>query len=246
MENIYIHTTQNVRIDQELATLGDRTLAYLIDTLIMIVWLLIMIEFRDSFGSMYNLDAEIVWLFVLLLPMALYHLLFEIFANGQSVGKMVMKIRVIRTDGAQPTLGNYLIRWLMRIVEFMLFRGLALLAFLILGKGQRLGDLFAGTTVVRLRRRVTLQDTVIADTDKSYKPTYPQAQYLSHRDIEVIKETLAFYQKTKNYLVLAEAFVKVQEVLDIDDKTIPQIEFLETVVKDFNYFRAKEIWETNK
>jgi uncharacterized RDD family membrane protein YckC len=246
MENIHIQTTQNVRIDQELATLGDRTLAYLIDTLIMVVWLIIMIELRDSFGSVYSIEADIVWLFVLLLPMALYHLLFEILANGQSIGKMVMKIRVIRTDGAQPTLGNFLIRWLMRIVEFTVFRGLALLAFLIIGKGQRLGDLFAGTTVVRLRRRITLQDTVIAEADSSYKPTYPQAQYLSHRDVEVIKETLSFYQKTKNYLVLAEAFVKVQEVLGIEDKSIPQEQFLETVVKDFNYYRAKEMWEAEQ
>lgn len=241
MENIRIQTTQNVRIDQELATLGDRTLAYLIDTLIMVVWLLIMLEFRDSFGSVYSVEADIVWLFVLLLPMALYHLLFEILANGQSIGKMVMNIRVIRTDGSQPTLGNFFIRWLMRIVEFTLFRGLALLAFLIIGKGQRLGDLFAGTTVVRLRRRITLKDTVIAEVDSSYKPTYPQAQYLSHRDVEVIKETLSFYQKTKNYLVLAEAFVKVLEVLGMDDKAIPHIQFLETVVKDFNYYRTREI-----
>jgi len=244
MENIRIQTTQNVRIDQELATLGDRTLAYLIDTLIMVVWFLVMFEFRDSFGSVYEQESQILWLFVLLLPMALYHLLFEVLANGQSVGKMVMKIRVIRTDGAQPTLGNFLIRWLMRIVEFTVFRGLALLAFLIIGKGQRLGDLFAGTTVIRTRRRLTLQDTVIKEVDNSYIPSYPQARNLTHRDVEVIKEALVFGQKNKNYLILAEAFVKVQELLGLEDKSIPHIQFLETVVKDFNYYRAKELWET--
>lgn len=151
-----------------------------------------------------------MWLFVLLLPMALYHLLFEVLANGQSVGKMVMKIRVIRTDGSQPTLGNFLIRWLMRIVEFTLFRGLALLVFLIIGKGQRLGDLFAGTTVIRTRRRITLQDTVLQEIDPSYNPTYPQARNLTHRDVEIIKEALLYEKKNKNYLILEEAFVKVQ------------------------------------
>lgn len=244
MENIRIQTTQNVRIDQELATLGDRTLAYLIDTLIMVVWFLVMFEFRDSFGSVYEQESQILWLFVLLLPMALYHLLFEVLANGQSVGKMVMKIRVIRTDGAQPTLGNFLIRWLMRIVEFTVFRGLALLAFLIIGNGQRLGDMFAGTTVIRTRRRLTLQDTVIKEIDPTYIPSYPQARNLTNRDVEVIKEALVFGQKNKNYLILAEAFAKVQQVLGLEDKSIPHIQFLETLVKDFNYYRAKELWET--
>ncbi len=244
MENIRIQTTQNVGIDQELATLVDRTLAYLIDTLIMVVWFLVMLEFRDSFGSLYNQESTIVWLFVLLLPIAMYHLLFEVMANGQSVGKMVMKIRVVRTDGTQPTLGNFLIRWLMRIVEFTVFRGLALLAFLIIGKGQRLGDLFAGTTVIRTRRRLSLQDTVINEVDPSYTPSYPQVRNLTHRDVEVIKEALVFGQKNKNYLILAEAFLKVQQVLGIEDISISHIQFLETVVKDFNYYRAKEFSET--
>jgi uncharacterized RDD family membrane protein YckC len=244
MENIRIQTTQNVRIEHELATLGDRTLAYLIDTVIMVVWVLVMLQFRESFGSVYELEPQIVWLFVLLLPMALYHLLFEVLANGQSVGKMIMKIRVIRTDGAQPTLGNYLIRWLTRIIEFTMFQGLALIFFLIIGKGQRLGDLLAGTTVIRTRRRLTLQDTVVYDVEPTYTPSYPQAQNLTHRDVEVIKEALVFGKKNKNYHILAEAFTKVQEVLGVENKSIPSIQFLETVVKDFNYYRAKELSET--
>lgn len=242
MENLRIQTTQNVGIDHELATLGDRSLAWLIDKLISIAWIIILWQFRDVFGPTHEIESNILFMVIALLPIGLYHLLFELFANGQSIGKMVLRIKVIRTDGAQPTVGNYLIRWLVRIIEFLLFNGLALLAFLIIGKGQRLGDLFAGTTVIRIRRRVTLEETAYKQLDPSYIPTYPQASNLTYRDVETIKESLFFAEKSKNYLVLAEAFVKVQEVLSIDNKSIPHRDFLQTIVNDFNHYKLAEYY----
>ncbi|MBW7936061.1 MAG: RDD family protein, partial [Flavobacteriales bacterium] len=171
MENIRILTTQNVGIDQELATLSDRSWAWVFDRLVIIAWIVLLFQFRDVFGDTNTTESTIVFLTVLLLPIALYHLFFEIFANGQSIGKIIMRIKVIRTDGAQPTLANYLIRWLLRIVEFTLFNGLGLVAFLVINKGQRLGDLFAGTTVIRTRR-ISIEETAFKQIDPNYKPTY--------------------------------------------------------------------------
>ena len=51
------------------------------------------------------------------LPMLLYHLLFEVFNNGQSIGKASLRIRVVKLDGSQPDLGSLLIRWLLRILD---------------------------------------------------------------------------------------------------------------------------------
>ncbi|MCZ2443574.1 MAG: RDD family protein [Flavobacteriales bacterium] len=241
MENIRILTTQNVGIDQELATLSDRSWAWVFDRLVIIAWIVLLFQFRDVFGDTNTTESTIVFLTVLLLPIALYHLFFEIFANGQSIGKIIMRIKVIRTDGAQPTLANYLIRWLLRIVEFTLFNGLGLVAFLVINKGQRLGDLFAGTTVIRTRR-ISIEETAFKQIDPNYKPTYPQVMNLSHRDIETIKEATHFFDKHKNYIVLAEAYIKVREYLGIEERNAAQYDFLQTVVNDFNHYKLVEYY----
>ncbi len=52
------------------------------------------------------------------LPVLFYHLFFEVVLNGRSPGEMVMQLRVITEEGGQPSLGQYLIRWVFRWVDF--------------------------------------------------------------------------------------------------------------------------------
>jgi uncharacterized RDD family membrane protein YckC len=147
MQTVSVRTTQNVVIDYPVASLGDRILAYFIDVLIMIAYVILLI-LVIGFGE---IGSPAIIISLISIPLFLYHLLFEIFMNGQSPGKRQMNIKVVRLDGTPPTIGNYIIRWLLRIIEIDLMSGaIALLTIAISGKGQRVGDIAAGTTVVKL------------------------------------------------------------------------------------------------
>ena len=107
MEYVRIDTTQNVAIDYEIASLGERILAYLVDLLVFvaygITWLTIMSGIQDYISFA---DA-LIW--IILLPLFFYDLLCEVVMNGQSFGKKAMKIKVVKLDGSEPTFGSYLL-----------------------------------------------------------------------------------------------------------------------------------------
>lgn len=238
MERVRIDTTQNVKIDYQLATIWDRSIAWLIDLVIIIFWLIFISEMKDLTGAFRSESGNIMYILLMILPVAFYHLFMEIAFNGQSVGKLIMKIKVVRLDGSQPGIGNYLLRWMMRIVEFLLFMGLALVSYLMSGRGQRLGDLFAGTTVIRKRRKYTLQDTILYNLDETYNPKFPQVRNFSNRDIEIIKEGLRYSIKHRNYNTVFLLNEQVSQAMGIENHGMPYAEFLKIVIQDFNYYQA--------
>ena len=94
MENIRIGTAQNVDLLYEVAPFGDRLVAYLLDTLILIAWMVAVLLIVGFSGL--NVYTSIVLLF---LPMWCYSLFCELLMNGQSVGKRVAKVRVVWAAG---------------------------------------------------------------------------------------------------------------------------------------------------
>ena len=149
MDNISIHTTQNVDIEYQLASIGDRILATLLD------YLLFLAYFLFAALTKWELFDSIAIMSILVLPILFYDLICEVLFQGKSFGKMIMKIKVVMLDGTQANFGAYLLRWLLRIIDMRLFGGaLALIAILINGKGQRIGDMAAGTTVIKMKQKV--------------------------------------------------------------------------------------------
>lgn len=242
-DHIDIQTTQNVRLHYEVASIGDRVLAYLIDLLIVtgVAHIIRFFYFTIVGGS--NQTLIVIGYFLYLVPMLFYHFAMEILNDGQSVGKRIMKIRVIRMDGTQPSIGNYAIRWVTRIIEISgVGYGIAIIVVLINGKGQRLGDMAAGTTVAKVKKRITLDDTILAFSHENYQPFYPKSQLLSTRDIEIIKEAMHFYTKYRNRMVMDVCAHKVKTLFSIDIKTdtTPNFEFLNHVVSDYSYYKNQE------
>ncbi|MEM1269978.1 MAG: RDD family protein, partial [Bacteroidota bacterium] len=152
-----IETAQNVGIDQPVASATQRIFGGLLDGLVILVYLIVALFVAgglDLFGSFALLS-------LLGLPILLYHLICEIVFDGQSFGKMAAKTRVVSMDGGQATVGQYAIRWLLRLVEVTLTSGsLALWTIVLNGRGQRLGDIAAGTAVVRVDADPKLADTL--------------------------------------------------------------------------------------
>src|SRR5947209_3365981 len=108
MEIITVHTTQNIDIDYEIGGLGERIVAYIIDLGIFIALSIIGGILAANALSQTGIGIYFIIVGVMLLS---YDLVCEVFFSGQSVGKLVMKIRVISLDGARPRFSQYLLRW---------------------------------------------------------------------------------------------------------------------------------------
>jgi uncharacterized RDD family membrane protein YckC len=180
----------------------------------------------------------VIWLFILL-PLMLYHLLFEIFMDGQSPGKRLMDIKVVRTDGTSPTFGNYVTRWILRLVEIRLFWGLmALVAIAAGGRGQRVGDIAAGTTVVKLiKEEEATASQVFTLTPDQYKPVFHQVLSLNDRDIELIQQALHVYSETGNAQPINVIGRKIETKLGINTD-MEAVSFLTQIVKDYSHLSA--------
>ncbi|MFC5410480.1 RDD family protein [Larkinella bovis] len=227
---VSIQTSQNVTLEYEPASLGDRILALLLDYLIFLGWLILFLILVSQFPAAFRSNF---WTgLLLLLPFMLYDLLCELFLNGQSLGKIAMKIRVVMLDGSPPGLGAYLLRWLLRLIESPLFfSGLVpLITVAINGKGQRLGDIAAGTTVVKLTRPVTLAQVTYNALPVDYQVRFPEVAQLSDRDLNIIREAL----RVNNPEVSGLAANKVKQVIgvrsELDDTT-----FLRTLISDYQF-----------
>lgn len=241
MRAIAIDTTQNVRLEYEIASVGERILAALLDYFLFIGWFLLCSILNDLLGLDFTLYTGIV----MLLPVVFYHLACEIFFNGQSIGKRTLKIRVLKKDGTQPSLGDYLMRWIFRIVDCGIGSGsVAVICILINGKGQRLGDIAAGTTVVRIRRPTRLEDIRIRETPKDYVATYPEVLTLSDRDISTIKRILKKSVHTGKLELLVPLAEKVSGIMGVQTRQEPYA-FLKTVLNDYHSLAEASSTETS-
>ncbi len=234
MDNFQIETAQNISITQNVAGVGERILAYLIDLVILIIYFIIALLLLGGL----NVPGDQEWLFisVMLLPMFLYFLLWESLWNGRSPGKAALDLRVVRLDGSKPAFSNYLVRWLLRIVDISITSGsVAVVTILMTGRGQRLGDLAAGTTVITEKQRLSLDRTVLENIPEDYRPQYPQVTVLSDLDVQEIKEIYKESLQNSNYRVIGSLSKKVSDLLQVTPQEKP-VQFINTVIKDYSYY----------
>ncbi len=233
---VHVRTTQNVFIHYPVASVGDRILAYLLDQLILIVFVITMVAFYV------NIQMAIVWVWLVsvALPYLLYHLMFEIFMNGQSPGKRAMNLKVLRLNGTPATVGDYLLRWMFAFVDIHLMSGvIAVLVITIGEKGQRLGDLVAGTTVVKLVHETEITATeVFVPQDADYVPTFAQVVQLTDQDIELVRRALEVNRDNANPAPVMAVTEKIKTLLGVQTD-MPPVKFLYTIIKDFQHLTAR-------
>lgn len=233
MDNIQIQTTQNVNIEYEVASIGDRILATLLDYLFFAAYLILVFVLLASIVSM---QGNMYLSILLCLPVLFYDLVCETFLEGRSFGKMIMKIKVVKLDGTSPAFGAYLIRWLLRIIDIRLFSGgIALIAIVANDKGQRLGDMAAGTTVIKMKQKVTLNDTILLRSRPEYKIVFPEVNRLSDRDVAIIKEVIQLSIRTNNQEAISKLALKTKATMQVSSN-LPDSQFLSTVLQDYSHY----------
>ena len=118
MALIQIATAFNIDLEFEIAEFHKRLLAYIIDFILLIIYLSSM-KYMLYDELLLNWDENAgLDILIISLPMLLYSLLTELWFNGQTIGKKIMSIRVISLEGGEPTFGQFLLRWITKFFEW--------------------------------------------------------------------------------------------------------------------------------
>ncbi len=238
MRTIDITTTQNVTIQYELADLKDRFLAWLIDLIIMGVTIGIMALILFTAWSS---DRVLVYFQILvLMPIILfYSLASEIIMDGQSIGKKALGLRIVKLNGRQPSLSDYLFRWAFRGLDIYFSVG-ALGSVLISSsaRAQRMGDLVSNTVVVRTKPQLSfkLNDIMRINTIENYEPKYPEVRRFSEDDMLLVKQTIERARRYPNdsHKKAVELLVnKLTAEMGIAPPKTDYLGFLRSLVSDY-------------
>jgi len=231
MQTIRIQTSQNIEVEYQLAGIGDRMVAYLVDVAILLAYGFVIGLANMALNFLNNNYA----IFFFALPVVFYGLLCETFMNGQTIGKKVKNIQVISLDGGQASFGQYIARWLFNILDLGVI-GVVMIS--LSEKNQRLGDKVADTTVVRTHAHTSIRDTIFEETADIYQPLYPGVTILTEGDIALVKEVLNRNRKMPNYSLLIKTADKIKSVLGLQSNHEPE-DFLRTIIKDYNHITAR-------
>lgn len=218
-ETLIIETPERVPLAFALASIGNRFLAVAIDHFIqylaifIVAWLLIS---ASNVGNPFQNESVktvfeeapkwtiAILIIVIFLLFSGYFVFFEWLWNGQTPGKRLLKLRVIREDGRPITLWEALARNLLRIFDavpgFVIpVYSIGLITIFASRRDQRIGDVFAGTVVIREREgeAPTFIETFASPiSDAAFERIQPRTDFqanislLSEREIEVVESFL--------------------------------------------------------
>lgn len=243
MPRAKIVTGQYVSIAQTPASVGERIVAQLIDMVLLTIYILGFAFIANLLIPIKEIDSgrwEIIIVYgLIILPVIFYHPICEIAMHGQSVGKRIMKIEVAMLDGTSPTLGTTIMRWAFYPLDVLFTSGLGVVFILFTKNNQRMGDLAAGSVVIK-KANYTRNSYIFNDSPyvaEGYVPTYPEAADLTLNQVDLISRTYYSDSPKRNEMVerLAQ---KVQEHLGIDRMGMDAATFITVVSNDYHYYAS--------
>ncbi len=248
MKTVDINTAQNVTITYDLAVLWQRILAFILDFFIVFVsaWLAAFLLYG------------IFWLVIFILVLSLgppsimsllrggfpfifiaYFTITTLKLQGQTLGKRVMNLKVMKYNGQALQPGDALLRDLFLFLEALMTLGT--LGSLIIGatdRNQRLGDILANTVVAKKQNvyRVTLKGLLARKTSADYQAVFPEVVRLPENDLLMVNEAL---ERARNYPsdahleALEELAGLIEEKLKIDRGAQAAKTFLQQLSRDY-------------
>ena len=229
-------TPEAVQTNADVAGVGSRTIALIVDTMIQIA-LLIPVLFIPLSNGLGGTAETVVVALVVFVVLWFYYPAFEWSWRGQTPGKRYQGIRVVRTDGQPAGLAPILVRNLVRIVDVMLLPFLALISMVITKRSQRLGDLAAGTMVVRERGLPTLTVVPWLVPAEAPSPTLDTTG-LTERDYTVLRTFLTrrtTLDTVARQQLAARLAARVREQLRErpDDARLPDEQLIEAAAQSY-------------
>lgn len=237
MERIEINTTQNVAIEYDLASFRDRTFAFLLDAAVLAL-LIILLSYIIGLSSSIGAD-DYIFYFILLPIFFFFSITQEVLLQGQSIGKIALGLQIIRIDGEEPILENYISRWAFRSIDIYFTAG-AVASILINSndRKQRLGDIVANTVVVKINsyNPVSLSDLLKLDAQTASETKYPGVVQFSESEMLTIKRVLdrAFrYNNSTNKALLRDTAMHIRQRLQLEKVDEKPAAFLKSVLRDY-------------
>jgi uncharacterized RDD family membrane protein YckC len=240
MSELSITTTQNAKINFKAASPGERIGAYLLDFIIKIAYLIVIglvffywLRLDKIIDTLDEWSIRAVFI-IISLPIILYTITLESIFEGQTIGKKLVKIKVVKIDGYQAGFGDYLMRWFFRLLDTSI---IGLITMISSKKSQRLGDMVAGTAVITLKNKIDISHTILEEIAETYVPTYPLVIKLSDNDMRIIKETFLRAEEKNDYEIIYKLVHKIEKVAGIKNQSIGDpAGFIRTVLKDYNFY----------
>ncbi|AYZ10443.1 RDD family protein [Chryseobacterium arthrosphaerae] len=248
MSQIAINTSQNVNISFTIASIGERMLAFIVDLLIRVAYIVaILYLFFNIFDLGYLLNGLDEWsvravYIILTFPVYIYPVVLESLMEGQTPGKRLMKIRVVKIDGYQAGFGDYMIRWIFRIVDVSFAGIVGLISMVVSKNNQRLGDIASGTAVISLKNNINISHTILENIKEDYIPSFPQVIALSDNDMRIIKDNYTKALRVDDRQIISKLSDKIKSILklEVDPKKMTERQFISIIIKDYNYYTGKE------
>ncbi len=252
MKTIEFVSAQNVKVEYELASTMQRTVAAMIDVIAFIIYYMSLSGILGISGGTFSAhpgSALFLQLLIIKIPWIFYNPIVEYFTNGQSLGKYIFGIRVVTVNGERPGLREVFTRWIFKgdflwisADFFVLFwLGMGILGILFSStseRKQRMGDVMANTVVIKTKSSVlyTLRDVLSIKSQDSHQPTYPQVIRFTDEDMLLIKTTIQRVRKypneeTKKFAI--ELANKAADLLGLDETPPKRMEFLQTILQDY-------------
>lgn len=239
MDHVTVKTSQNVSIDYPLANVGQRILAFTVDLVAYaLLYLLLIILTKDSFP---NRVSGMIVAYATFFGFLAYFFFTELFFRGQTAGKRLLSIRVTRTDGNDPTPADCLTRTIFLLPDVLLSAGIPAVLLVTTGRyHQRLGDLVAGTVVLRDKTTAArpLHELVNLQRQDDYEPSFPGVQRFTDDDMMIVKQTLyrhRAYANSAHREALRKLAARVAEQLELEGEVtkLSPADFLEIVLRDY-------------
>ena len=236
MRTIDILTPQNVTINYELAEAKDRIFATIIDIIIQSIGLFLLSLIFMSSGMM----SEDYFLYFIVFPILFfYYFGSELLMDGQTLGKRMLGIKVVKLTGTEPSINDYLMRWALRPID--IFFSLGSIGIMLVSssdKAQRLGDVVANTTVIKTTssQRIQLADILSIRNLSNYEPVYPQIRTFAEHEMLLLKEVMdksLKYQNDSHEEALEIACQLVKQRLNLEKIPADRTSFIRTLIKDY-------------
>ncbi|ANQ51810.1 RDD family protein [Flammeovirga sp. MY04] len=241
MSSISFQNSQNVNLRLQKANVTSRILAYLLDLVILLsAYLLPLSLFAYIEAKLAIQILSVLMGFVILV----YQYLMEIFFDGQSLGKSALKIKVVSKDGTPLRVSQLTLRWLFRFVDIAISNGMVAILTIILGeKGQRVGDIVAGTMVISEKKKVRSSDLEIPTFPEDYVPVFSQAANLTEKHVKVIKNCLKLDLSYEHRMVIKKVETKMIEDLGLETE-LRDKKLLKQLLDDY-YFHTISVQNQN-
>ena len=251
MKTIEFESAQNVKVEYELASVGQRLAAAMLDYMMFAVYFLIF-GMVMGFSGWFRQDLGSFLFFQLLLmklPFIFYNPIVEYLTQGQSLGKYILGIRVVTINGERPGLREVFTRWIFKgdflwiSADFFVLAwfGIGIMGIVYAGTSrlhQRLGDVMANTIVIRNKSSInySLKDVLAIKNQDNYTPKYPEAVRFTDEDMLLIKNTIQRVkqypnQETKQFAI--DLANKSAALIGLEETPKKRLQFLQTLLQDY-------------